>query len=190
MLLHDLPRRGGGGGSHDRAAHDRDVTRQAEMVAASEIQQVLGTNRLSRCTLYFDVELCGMCSYCIRETRIRKWSTRSARPSWADVRNGRCFRAEKSPTSSRRFSAATGDRRRGDAGGGRSGVAELTSADPENRQVPWLLGRRHPQASGRPAIAGAQPREAVETAGAALSLTSALSSATQSAADSPQEPVL
>lgn len=51
---------------------DRDVARHAEMVAMSEVQRVLGTKRLSRCTLYSNVEPCGMCSYCIRETRMRK----------------------------------------------------------------------------------------------------------------------
>ena len=54
----------------NRVARDRDVTRHAEMVAMSEVQQVLGTRRLSRCTLYSNVEPCGMCSYCIRETQI------------------------------------------------------------------------------------------------------------------------
>lgn len=56
----------------NRVARDCDVTRHAEMVAMSEAQQVLGTKRLSRCTLYSNVEPCGMCSYCIRETRMRK----------------------------------------------------------------------------------------------------------------------
>ena len=56
----------------NRVARDRDITRHAEMVAISEAQRVLGTKRLSRCTLYSNVEPCGMCSYCVRETRIRK----------------------------------------------------------------------------------------------------------------------
>lgn len=56
----------------NRVARDRDVARHAEMVAMSEVQRVLGTKRLSRCTLYSNVEPCGMCSYCIRETRMRK----------------------------------------------------------------------------------------------------------------------
>src|SRR5271170_1546016 len=56
----------------NRVARDRDITRHAEMVAMSEAQRLLGTRRLSRCTLYSNVEPCGMCSYCIRETRIRK----------------------------------------------------------------------------------------------------------------------
>src|SRR3984957_20880435 len=48
------------------------VTRHAEMIAMSEAQRVLGTKRLSRCTLYTNVEPCAMCCYCIRETRMRK----------------------------------------------------------------------------------------------------------------------
>ena len=36
----------------NRVARDGDVTRHAEMVAMSEAQRVLGTRRLSRCTLY------------------------------------------------------------------------------------------------------------------------------------------
>src|SRR3954447_23686938 len=56
----------------NRVSRDRDMTRHAEMVALSEAQRVLGTRRLSRCMLYTNVEPCAMCSYCIRETRIRK----------------------------------------------------------------------------------------------------------------------
>jgi tRNA(adenine34) deaminase len=56
----------------NRVARDRDVTRHAEMVAISQAQRVLGTKRLSGCTLYSNVEPCAMCSYCIRETRVRK----------------------------------------------------------------------------------------------------------------------
>jgi tRNA(adenine34) deaminase len=56
----------------NRVARDGDVTRHAEMVAMSEAQRVLGTKRLSRCTLYTNVEPCAMCCYCIRETRMRK----------------------------------------------------------------------------------------------------------------------
>jgi tRNA(adenine34) deaminase len=58
--------------STNRVKRDRDVIRHAEIVAMSQAQRVLGTNRLSRCTLYSSVEPCGMCSYCIRETRMRK----------------------------------------------------------------------------------------------------------------------
>jgi len=58
--------------STNRVVRDRDVTRHAEMIAISEVQKVLGIKRLRRCTLYSNVEPCAMCSYCIRETRIRK----------------------------------------------------------------------------------------------------------------------
>jgi tRNA(adenine34) deaminase len=50
---------------------DGDVTRHAEMIAMSAAQKKLGS-KLSRCTLYTNVEPCAMCSYCIRETRIRR----------------------------------------------------------------------------------------------------------------------
>ncbi len=56
----------------NRVVRDHDVTRHAEMVAMSKAQQLLGSKRLSRCTLYTNVEPCAMCSYCIRETRMRK----------------------------------------------------------------------------------------------------------------------
>src|SRR5215467_10858352 len=56
----------------NRVSRDGDVTRHAEMVAISEAQRLLGTKRLSRCTLYTNVEPCAMCSYCVRETRMRK----------------------------------------------------------------------------------------------------------------------
>src|SRR5215470_3990877 len=36
----------------NRVVRDGDVTRHAEMVAMAEAQRVLGTKRLSRCTLY------------------------------------------------------------------------------------------------------------------------------------------
>jgi tRNA(adenine34) deaminase len=56
----------------NRVARDRDISRHAEMVAMSEVQRTLGTKRLSRCTLYTNVEPCAMCSFCIRETHIRR----------------------------------------------------------------------------------------------------------------------
>ncbi len=58
--------------STNRVSRDGDMTRHAEMVAMSAAQRALGTRRLSRCTLYTNVEPCAMCSYCIRETRMRK----------------------------------------------------------------------------------------------------------------------
>jgi tRNA(adenine34) deaminase len=55
----------------NRVVRDGDVTRHAEMVAMSEAQRILGTKRLSRCTLYTNVEPSAMCCYCIRETQMR-----------------------------------------------------------------------------------------------------------------------
>ncbi len=56
----------------NRVARDADVTRHAEIVAISEAQKVLGRKNLSGCTIYSTVEPCPMCSFPIRETRIRK----------------------------------------------------------------------------------------------------------------------
>jgi tRNA(adenine34) deaminase len=56
----------------NRVKRDADVTRHAEMVAISEAQRKLGKKNLSCCTLYSNVEPCAMCSYCIRETRMRR----------------------------------------------------------------------------------------------------------------------
>jgi tRNA(adenine34) deaminase len=56
--------------SINRVAHDKDVTRHAEIVAISEAQRVLGRSDLSDCTIYSNVEPCPMCSFPIRETRI------------------------------------------------------------------------------------------------------------------------
>jgi tRNA(adenine34) deaminase len=56
----------------NRVKRDADVTRHAEMVAISEAQRKLGNKKLSRCTLYSNVEPCAMCSYCIRETRMSR----------------------------------------------------------------------------------------------------------------------
>jgi tRNA(adenine34) deaminase len=55
----------------NRVRRDGDVTRHAEMIAMSAAQKKLGS-KLSRCTLYTNVEPCAMCSYCIRETRISR----------------------------------------------------------------------------------------------------------------------
>jgi tRNA(adenine34) deaminase len=56
----------------NRVARDADVTRHAEIIAISEAQRVLGRKDLSDCTLYSNVEPCPMCSFPIRETRIRR----------------------------------------------------------------------------------------------------------------------
>jgi tRNA(adenine34) deaminase len=56
----------------NRVRRDADVTRHAEVLAISEAQRVLGTTNLERCTLYTNVEPCPMCSFPIREARMRK----------------------------------------------------------------------------------------------------------------------
>src|SRR5215216_3957528 len=56
----------------NRVARDADVTRHAEIIAISQAQRILGRKDLSDCTLYSNVEPCPMCSFMIRETRIRR----------------------------------------------------------------------------------------------------------------------
>ncbi|HEY1736458.1 MAG TPA: nucleoside deaminase [Methylovirgula sp.] len=56
----------------NRVARERDVTRHAEIVAISEAQKRLGRKNLNGCTIYSTVEPCPMCSFPIRETKIRK----------------------------------------------------------------------------------------------------------------------
>lgn len=55
-----------------RAARDGDITRHAEILAISEAQRSLGATSLAQCTIYSNVEPCAMCSFCIRETNIRR----------------------------------------------------------------------------------------------------------------------
>jgi len=56
--------------STNRVAHERDVTRHAEVVVISRAQQILGTNSLSDCVIYVSAEPCVYCCYAIRESRI------------------------------------------------------------------------------------------------------------------------
>jgi tRNA(adenine34) deaminase len=56
----------------NRVARDADVTRHAELLALSEAQKILGKRTLRNCTLYTNVEPCVMCSFPIREARIRR----------------------------------------------------------------------------------------------------------------------
>jgi len=56
--------------SINRVAHERDVTRHAEVVAISAAQKALGTVSLDDCTLYVSAESCAYCCYAIRESRI------------------------------------------------------------------------------------------------------------------------
>jgi tRNA(adenine34) deaminase len=58
--------------STNRVAHERDVTRHAEVVAISKAQKAIGSTTLDDCTIYANVEPCAFCSYAIRETRIGK----------------------------------------------------------------------------------------------------------------------
>src|ERR1035437_7710272 len=64
----------------NQVAHDRDVTRHAEVVAICEAQKTLGSTDLADCTIYANVEPCAFCCYAIRESRIAKvvYSMRSA----------------------------------------------------------------------------------------------------------------
>jgi tRNA(adenine34) deaminase len=56
----------------NQVAHDRDVTRHAEVVAICEAQKALGSTDLADCTIYANVEPCAFCCYAIRESRIAK----------------------------------------------------------------------------------------------------------------------
>jgi tRNA(adenine34) deaminase len=54
----------------NRVAHERDVTRHAEVVAISAAQKALGTVSLDDCAIYVSAEPCAYCCYAIRESRI------------------------------------------------------------------------------------------------------------------------
>src|SRR3954452_17997473 len=56
--------------SINRVAHERDVTRHAEVVAISEAQKKLESVSLDDCTIYVSAEPCAYCCYAIRESRI------------------------------------------------------------------------------------------------------------------------
>ena len=56
--------------SINRVAHERDVTRHAEVVAISAAQKQLDTVSLDDCTIYVSAEPCAYCCYAIRESRI------------------------------------------------------------------------------------------------------------------------
>jgi tRNA(adenine34) deaminase len=56
--------------SINRVAHERDVTRHAEVVAISAAQKALDTVSLDDCTIYVSAEPCAYCCYAIRESRI------------------------------------------------------------------------------------------------------------------------
>jgi tRNA(adenine34) deaminase len=58
--------------SMNRVSHDHDVTRHAEIVAISLAQKALATVSLDDCEIYINAEPCAMCSFAIRESRIRR----------------------------------------------------------------------------------------------------------------------
>ena len=58
--------------SINKVTHDGDVTRHAEVAAISQAQKTLGTVSLEDCEIYMNAEPCALCSYAIRETRIRR----------------------------------------------------------------------------------------------------------------------
>lgn len=58
--------------SINKVAHDRDVTRHAELVAICQAQETLGGTDLADCTIYTNMEPCAFCSYAIRESRIAR----------------------------------------------------------------------------------------------------------------------
>jgi tRNA(adenine34) deaminase len=58
--------------STNRVAHERDVTRHAEVVAISLAQKKLDTVSLDDCMIYVSAEPCVYCSYAIRESRIAR----------------------------------------------------------------------------------------------------------------------
>lgn len=56
--------------SINRVAHERDVTRHAEVVAISSAQRALDRVSLEDCVIYVSAEPCAYCCYAIRESRI------------------------------------------------------------------------------------------------------------------------
>jgi tRNA(adenine34) deaminase len=56
--------------SINRVAHERDVTRHAEVVAISAAQRARNSVSLDDCVIYVSAEPCAYCCYAIRESRI------------------------------------------------------------------------------------------------------------------------
>ena len=56
----------------NRTVREDDVTRHAEVIALAQAQKTIGREKLSRCTLYSNIEPCAMCSYCIREAWVAR----------------------------------------------------------------------------------------------------------------------
>ena len=57
--------------ARNNALHD-DMTDHAEVMAMRRAKEVLGTPDLSGCTLYTNCEPCPMCSFMIREQKIKE----------------------------------------------------------------------------------------------------------------------
>ncbi|WP_170299275.1 nucleoside deaminase [Larkinella terrae] len=55
-----------------RNDYNTRITEHAEIVALNKAHQVLGSADLSRCTLYTSCEPCPMCSFMIREFKIKR----------------------------------------------------------------------------------------------------------------------
>lgn len=51
---------------------DNDATNHAEILVMRQVQKLLGTDDLSECTIYSNCEPCPMCSFMIRELKIKK----------------------------------------------------------------------------------------------------------------------
>jgi tRNA(adenine34) deaminase len=56
----------------NEVASERDITRHAELVAVSRAQKAIGKTKLTKCTLYSNVEPCVMCAFPLREARVSR----------------------------------------------------------------------------------------------------------------------
>jgi tRNA(Arg) A34 adenosine deaminase TadA len=90
--------------STNRMAHERDVTRHAEVVAISQAQKALGTLNLDDCMIYTSAEPCAYCSYAIRECRIKRVVYALRSPHMVGSRNGPYCPTKTFPKRCRRFS--------------------------------------------------------------------------------------
>jgi len=57
--------------ARNSAMHD-DITDHAEIIAMRKARKVLGSSDLSDCTLYSNCEPCPMCSFMIREQKLKE----------------------------------------------------------------------------------------------------------------------
>lgn len=58
--------------SENYAVRKRDITCHAEIEAIRKAQKIMKKNNLSDCEIYSNCEPCPMCSFVIRESRIRR----------------------------------------------------------------------------------------------------------------------